>query len=82
MGFRGKCHAVLKSYSTEREERTNANYIISEERSVIAGLAQGSVLGPFEYLLYVQRLKFAGLKTKYLIIFSGMSDQELEERIL
>lgn len=88
MGFRGKCHELLNSYSTRRRQQTYVNGVTSDEASVEVGIAQGSVLGPLQYLLHVQSLKYAGLRVKYykycddtVLIFSGVNKIELEQDI-
>ena len=64
MGFRGKCFDLLTSYSTRRKQCTEVNGKISSKRDTDIGLAQGSVLEPLQYLLYVQSFKYGGLKKK------------------
>lgn len=88
MGFRGKCHDLLQTYSTERKQCTYVNGKVSAEANISVGVAQGSVLGPLEYLLYVQSLKYAGLKAKYIkfcddtvLVYSGTVEEELEADI-
>ena len=88
MGFRGRCHDLLLSYSTGRKQCTKVNGWVSSEASVSVGVAQGSVLGPLEYLLYVQSLKYAGLKARYIkfcndtvLVYSGAKKEELEATV-
>ena len=88
MGFRGRCHDLLLSYSTGRKQCTKVNGWVSSGASVSVGVAQGSVLGPLEYLLYVQSLKYAGLKARYIkfcddtvLVYSGAKKEELEATV-
>lgn len=85
LGFRGKCSDLLKSYSSGRKQFTFVNSNTSSLNDISVGVAQGSVLGPLQYLLYVHSLKFAGLQSKYymfaddtVLVFSAKSEDELE----
>lgn len=51
MGFRGVCHDLLKSYSENRINFTAVNNQYNEKQYAKIGVAQGSVLGPLQYLL-------------------------------
>lgn len=67
LGIRGICHELLSSYSTNRKHYTFVNGKCSGEQTLKVGVAQGSVLGPLQYLMYVQSLKFVQLKSKYFM---------------
>jgi len=49
-----KCHAILKSYLSERHLFVEQHDVITEIREMQSGVPQGSVLGP--YLLYTADL--------------------------
>ena len=85
MGCRGICYELLKSYSTNRQQYTSVNNSNSETAEVEVGVAQGSVLGPLQYLLYVHSLKYVGLKAKYfmfaddtVLVYSSENQNELQ----
>ena len=45
-GVRGKPHQLLKSYLSNRKQRTKIGNVISDIALVLWGVPQGSVLGP------------------------------------
>lgn len=65
MGFRGVCYDLLKSYSENRVSYVCMDDCESERLVMTTGVAQGSVLGPIEYLLYVHSLKFLKMGSRY-----------------
>ena len=67
MGPRGTCGMLLRTYSEDRKHYTNVNGEDSETEMLSVGVAQGSVLGPLLYLLYVHSLQYVGLKAKYFL---------------
>ena len=78
MSFRGTCHDLLRLYLTRRQYFTKTNGCMSGLTTVQVGVTQGSVLGPLQYLLYVQSLKYVNLIAKYfmfaddtLLVFFG-----------
>lgn len=88
MGFRGICHNLLRTYSTERKQYTVVNSSNSNQQNVTVGVAQGSVLGPLQYLLYVHSLKLVNLGCKYfmfaddtVLVYSAENEDELEQAI-
>lgn len=67
MGLRGNCEELIKTYSTNRKHFTTVNGQNSDTQYAKIGVAQGSVLGPLQYLLYVHSLKYANLESKYFM---------------
>lgn len=85
MGFRGVCYRLLKTYSKGRKHFTRISNTVSETQKMKVGIAQGSVLGPLEYLIYVHNLKYVPIKSKYfmyaddtVLVMSGSDVEELE----
>lgn len=56
LGFEGTFYNLLKSYLTEREQAVNFNGELSEMNSLSFGVAQGSILGPQMFSLYMNDL--------------------------
>lgn len=56
LGFDGNMYNLLKSYSEERRQVTNFNGSISSSELVDFGVAQGSVLGPLLFSVYMNNL--------------------------
>lgn len=67
MGIRGVGYELMRTYSLERSQFTVVNQSKSKKVQLSVGVAQGSVLGPLQYLLYVHSLKYAGLKSRYFM---------------
>lgn len=56
LGFQGSFLKLLESYSTNRRQFTNFNGFLSKSGGVEFGVAQGSVLGPLLFSLYMNDL--------------------------
>ena len=53
IGIKGKLYEILKSYLSNRKQRTLVNSCISEEVNISMGVPQGSILGPLLFILYI-----------------------------
>lgn len=88
MGFRGPCESLLRTYSVGRRHYTTVNGQVSDTETLDVGVAQGSVLGPLLYLLYVHNLQYVGLRAKYfmfaddtVLVLSASNIKDLEKGI-
>ena len=52
-GVSGNALQLLKSYLIDRTQRSYINGVLSTEQYVSCGIPQGSILGPFLFIIYV-----------------------------
>lgn len=81
-GLSGTVLRWFESYLTGRRQRTRVNGVYSQERDVLTGVPQGSVLGPLLFILYLNDFKYIQ-DCEFLSLFAddtllAVSDLSLE----
>jgi hypothetical protein len=68
IGFRGNIYKLFESYLCNRKQYVDLDGYLSEHKSILLGVPQGSVLGPILFLIYFNSLlqqKFKGKLTAF-----------------
>ncbi|CAF4832932.1 unnamed protein product [Pieris macdunnoughi] len=60
----------MESYLSDRIQKVNVNGAISQGSSVTMGVPQGSILGPFLFLVYINYLPFIVKELHEIVLFA------------
>lgn len=87
-GIRGTPKNIMKSYLSDRTQKTKVDKVLSEPQSISIGVPQGSILGPLLFILYIENIKYVGLQGKHIayaddmsITYTGNTEKEIQDMI-
>ena len=67
-GYRGPIHDMMKSYVSDRWHFVDMNGKETNRKRITTGVPQGSILGPFSFLIYINNLDSSSGNSKMSII--------------
>lgn len=70
-GVTGDALMMIKSYLCSRTRNVDINGVRSESANVLIGIPQGSILGPFFFLVHINDLPLLARKHCEIILFAG-----------
>ena len=73
LGIKNQTLNIFRNYLSNRTQRTLANGIVSEDKPILCGVPQGSILGPLLFLIYVNDLEKC-TRTSFIKLYADDSD--------
>ena len=69
IGLRGEAHDLMKSYISDRKQIVRINKTYSDEKTVLCGVPQGTIIEPLLFVIYINDI-FKIMNKKELISFA------------